>query len=205
MILFFRIFSLCLCIGFCFNISAQTTQAYIDDIHAYRTNYIQHFLAEEDSPLDSAGVKLLSFYEPDTEYRVIAKVKLKKKSKAFEMATSDGTSKLFKKYAVLDFTMKGNKVSIPVYQYLGRNMSLAYPDHLFLPFTDFTNGEGSYGGGRYIDLQVKDIKDGTIVVDFNKAYNPYCTYKSGYRCPVPPKENAIKMEIQAGEKAYAHD
>ena len=84
-------------------------------------------------------------------------------------------------------------------------MSVLHPEHLFLPFTDYTNGEETYGGGRYIDLTIKDIHNGMVTIDFNKSYNPYCTYKEGYRCPVPPKANAIKTEIKAGEKAYKHE
>lgn len=189
---------------FC-QLHAQDESDYVSEIRAYRDRYVSNFLTEQDSPLDSAGVKLLSFFAPDADYLVNATVKLRKRAKAFEMATSDGTSKVFREYAMLKFELKGTKVSIPVYQYLGRNMSVTHPDHLFLPFTDYTNGEETYGGGRYIDLNIKEIKDGKILIDFNKAYNPYCTYKEGYRCPVPPKENAIKMEIRAGEKAYHHE
>ena len=74
---------------------------------------------------------------------------------------------------------------------------------MFLPFTDKTSGEGSYGGGRYLDVLTTDEKqDGTIVLDFNKAYNPYCAYSDRYSCPLTPKENTLSVAIQAGVKAY---
>ena len=54
-----------------------------------------------------------------------------------------------------------------------------------------------------MDLKTTDIKDGTLVLDFNKAYNPYCAYKEGYSCPIPPDENHLKVAIPAGEMMFA--
>jgi uncharacterized protein len=80
----------------------------------------------------------------------------------------------------------------------------AYKSHLFLPFTDETSGAGSYEGGRYIDLSFEDIRNKKIVIDFNKAYNPYCAYVSGkYNCPIPPAENTLPVRVEAGERQYA--
>ncbi|WP_192347263.1 DUF1684 domain-containing protein [Algoriphagus sp. Y33] len=67
---------------------------------------------------------------------------------------------------------------------------------LFLPFTDQTNGGETYGGGRYMGLTIPT--GDTIELDFNKAYNPYCAYASGYACPIPPKENDLEVPIRAG-------
>ncbi len=78
-----------------------------------------------------------------------------------------------------------------------------FKDELFIPFTDLTSGESSYGGGRYIDINVNDIVGGSFELDFNKAYNPYCAYVTGkYNCPIPPKENNLSVAIQAGEKIF---
>jgi uncharacterized protein len=78
-----------------------------------------------------------------------------------------------------------------------------YKNYLFLPFTDATTGIETYESGRYIDLQINDIKNNEVLIDFNKAYNPYCAYVSGvYNCPVPPKENHLIVAILAGEKIY---
>jgi uncharacterized protein (DUF1684 family) len=73
---------------------------------------------------------------------------------------------------------------------------------LFLPFTDLTSGVESYGGGRYIDMEVQ--KGNTWTIDFNKGYNPYCAYNEKYSCPIPPAENDLKVEVKAGVKKY-HD
>lgn len=183
-------------------VSSIAQSTYFDEIMAYRNTYINNFLTEKDSPLDSSGVKLLDFFEPDSNYRVIAKVKLQKHQKTFEMATSDGTSKTFREYARLHFVVNNTKVILPVYQYLGRNMSVLHPEHLFLPFTDYTNGEETYGGGRYIDLKISDIVNDKVIIDFNHSYNPWCAYSDGYNCPIPPVENHLSIPVRAGEKMY---
>jgi len=74
-------------------------------------------------------------------------------------------------------------------------------ENLFLPFKDLTNGNKTYGGGRFIDLVIPKSK--TIVIDFNKAYNPYCAYSPKYSCPIVPKENYLTVPIKAGVKAYS--
>ena len=80
--------------------------------------------------------------------------------------------------------------------------SLDYANYLFLPFNDNTNGKTSYGGGRFIDLEIPEAGSKTIVIDFNKSYNPYCAYNHKYSCPIPPSENNLNVEISAGVKAY---
>jgi hypothetical protein len=85
-----------------------------------------------------------------------------------------------------------------VYQNLGLLKNPEYEDYLFLPFNDYTNGNETYGGGRYLDVRIP--KGNTMVLDFNKAYNPYCAYTYGYSCPVPPRGNSLETEINAGIK-----
>ena len=69
---------------------------------------------------------------------------------------------------------------------------------LWIPFADATNGDATYKAGRYVDL----IRTGdeSVVVDFNRAYNPTCVYNPEYACPLPPEENEIGAPIPAGEK-----
>ncbi|MCK5678470.1 MAG: DUF1684 domain-containing protein, partial [Flavobacteriaceae bacterium] len=89
---------------------------------------------------------------------------------------------------------------LEIYQNQKLILTTDYEDYLFLPFTDKTNGESTYGGGRYLDLKIPD--GDTTVIDFNKAYNPYCAYNHKYSCPIPPKANQLDVEINAGVKAY---
>jgi uncharacterized protein (DUF1684 family) len=71
---------------------------------------------------------------------------------------------------------------------------------LFCPFKDKTNGKQSYGAGRFLDFEEKDLEN--MVVDFNYAYNPYCAYNSNFSCPIPPLENHLEIAVMAGEKAW---
>jgi len=77
-----------------------------------------------------------------------------------------------------------------------------YRDYLFLPFKDATNGDSTYGGGRYIDIRMSEINNNTLTIDFNKAYNPYCAYSDGFNCPVPPLENHLEVALEAGERKF---
>ncbi|MDQ3206661.1 MAG: DUF1684 domain-containing protein [Pseudomonadota bacterium] len=72
---------------------------------------------------------------------------------------------------------------------------------LFVVFADATNGQGSYGAGRFLDAPTAD-SEGRVVLDFNRAYNPPCAFTPFATCPLPPVENRLAMAVQAGEKAY---
>jgi uncharacterized protein (DUF1684 family) len=74
----------------------------------------------------------------------------------------------------------------------------------FLPFRDATAGDETYELGRYLDPQERP--DGSLVIDFNYAYNPYCAYGEGWSCPIPPPENVVSVKVAAGERAFdRHD
>lgn len=72
---------------------------------------------------------------------------------------------------------------------------------LFLVFADRTNGHGSYGAGRFIDVPAPTAAGG-VVIDFNRAYNPPCAFTTYATCPLPPQENRLDLKVDAGEKAY---
>jgi uncharacterized protein (DUF1684 family) len=74
-------------------------------------------------------------------------------------------------------------------------------DRLFLIIADQTSGEESYGGGRFMYVNKPD-STGTIILDFNKAYNPPCVFTKYATCPLPPLQNYLKLRIEAGEKVY---
>lgn len=71
---------------------------------------------------------------------------------------------------------------------------------LFLIFADRTSGKHTYGAGRFLDTPPP--QDGSVVVDFNRAYNPPCAFNAYSTCPLPPPENRLDLEVTAGEKRY---
>lgn len=149
--------------------------------------------------------KKLKYYPINLTYRVQAKVKLTPGTEFFEMLTSDGKKKQYRQYAILSFQLEGKQLSLPIYQSKRLMRLPQYRNYLFVPFTDLTNGNATYGAGRYIDLRIASQPTNDIVIDFNKAYNPYCAYSPNYSCPVPPKANHLEVAIEAGEKKYKKD
>jgi uncharacterized protein (DUF1684 family) len=82
----------------------------------------------------------------------------------------------------------------------------AYGGGLFLPFRDVTNGEETYGGGRYLLDQAKGADlgatdDGRLVLDFNYAYHPSCAHDPRWTCPLAPIDSVVPMPVRAGEMA----
>lgn len=76
-------------------------------------------------------------------------------------------------------------------------------ERLWVPFRDGTSGKETYGAGRYLDLEGSQRRpDGRWVLDFNRAYNPFCAYSENYVCPFIPPENWLDVAIEAGEKSY---
>lgn len=178
-------------------------QSYSEQIAKHRESYKQDFVKDSYAPLKEKDLDDLHFYTADSNYKVEATVEILKNEKVFKMPTYDGTSKEFYRYAKISFNLNGESTKMTLYKSNALANNPAYKNLLFLPFTDQTNTKETYGGGRYIDLNVNDIKNKAIEIDFNKAHNPYCAYSDGYRCPVPPEENDLQLEIKAGEKLYS--
>jgi uncharacterized protein len=178
--------------------SGQTS--YKDSLQAYIKTYV-----ETHEVVKGENRKELRFYPVDSSYRITATFEKIKNVQWFEMPTSGRIKKVFKVYGTISFTLKDTSVKMNLYQSQGLMGSTEYSDYLFLPFTDGTTGVETYESGRYIDLKTTDIKNNLIVVDFNKAYNPYCAYVSGvYNCPIPPLENHLAVAVLAGEKSYGN-
>jgi len=177
-------------------------QSYAEQIAKHRESYKEDFIKDNHSPLKKDDLQNLHFYEADSTYNVLAEVELLKNEKVFKMPTFNGSSSDYYRYAHINFVLNGKAIQMTLYRSVSLSTNPVYKDHLFLPFTDETNNKETYGGGRYIDLDAKAILNNHIEIDFNKAYNPYCAYSDGYRCPVPPEENDLQLTIKAGEKLY---
>jgi uncharacterized protein (DUF1684 family) len=174
-------------------------------IAEYRKGYMDDFLKDTHSPLKKDDLQFLRFYNADSTYRVIATAEVLMNQAAFVMPVFTGTGREYERYATIKFNIKGKPMQLVLYKSLALSKNPLYSDYLFLPFTDDTNGTTTYGGGRYIDLRTGDIKNGSIVIDFNKAYNPYCAFSAGYACPKPPDENRLNTAVEAGEKLFGKE
>lgn len=177
-------------------------KTYTAQILEHRRHYKQEFLEDGRSPLTAADTGYLRFYRPDERYRVKAKLTLTPDAKPFDIPTVSGKSKRYRQYGWLSFKINDTAVKLQVLQSLKLMEEPRDSDHLFVPFTDGTTYVETYGGGRYLDLSQKDVENGFIELDFNKCYNPWCAYASGYSCPIPPPENRMPVAIKAGEMNY---
>ena len=171
----------------------------LDSNISFRREMNRDYSDSLKSPLTKEDLKIfieLPFFEIDTGFYIIARFEKSKSTKPFEMKTSTSRKPIYKEYGIIYFEINKKKFSLKIYQNQKLKEIEKYKDYLFLPFTDNSNGTETYGGGRYLDLKIP--QDSTIVLDFNKAYNPYCAYNHGYSCPVPPKENYLDIKIEAG-------
>ncbi|HEX8268864.1 MAG TPA: DUF1684 domain-containing protein [Flavobacterium sp.] len=172
-------------------------------VAAFQNELNSQYADTKKSPLMASDLKTfkhLDFFPADSAFFVTAKLVKAKKQKPFKMKTSTDRLPMYVKYGTLYFELQGKKCELNLYQNAELIKKPGFDDYLFLPFSDLTNGKESYIGGRYID--VRSPKGDTIVIDFNKAYNPYCAYNHAYSCPIVPLENDLPVEVRAGVKAF---
>lgn len=163
---------------------------------------LNNFYADpEKSPLlieDLHTFKSLDFFKSNKKYFVKASFKRTPDEKPFEMPTSTERKPLYVKYGEVHFIIDGKNLKLNVFQNVEMSQMPLYKNSLFLPFTDLTSGNTTYGGGRYLDLTIPETE--VMYIDFNMAYNPYCAYNYKYSCPIPPPQNDLQIEINAGVK-----
>ena len=168
------------------------------DIQLYQTKLAEEYTNPETTPLvdeERANFKGITFFPIDSKYTVKAKFTEIENGRVIPFPTSAKKIKNYKEYGTVTFMLDNQEQTLTIYQ--SSPIIEKYEDSLFLPFMDETNGVTSYGGGRYLDLSTKGIGN-EIILDFNQAYNPYCAYSKHYNCPIPPSNNVLDVEINAG-------
>ncbi len=133
----------------------------------------------------------LEYYEPDPALVFDLEVEPGHGDEV-RVQTSDGQERVYHRAGTARFSVNGVEVASTLYD-TGHS-------GYFIPFRDATSGKTTYGAGRYLDIEPND--DGTVTIDFNLAYNPYCAYNEAYSCPLPPVENWLSVPIAAGEKDF---
>jgi len=170
------------------------------DLTPFQREINDFFKDASVSPLKKRDLKNfrgLDFFAYDSIYLVTAKLTKTPKEKPFMMLTTTDMMVEYIKYGTISFELLSNQYSLDIYKNLEDPNER---DNLFLPFLDDTNGNESYGGGRYINLDIPQVDN--LIIDFNSAFNPYCVYDEKYSCPIVPRENYIPLEIKAGVKNF---
>lgn len=185
------------------NIITQNTPDAIADILEFQSELNEEYKDPKTSPLynkDRKNFTGLNFFKPDTTFRVVAKFVRTPDALPFLMPTTTDRKSTEIVYGIAYFQLKGKEYQLEVYQNPDLTAQEEFVDYLFLPFSDASNGKETYIGGRYIDLKIPSSD--SVLIDFNKAYNPYCAYNKKYSCPIVPKINTINIPILAGVKAF---
>lgn len=174
---------------------------YIDEARAARAAKDASFLQDADSPVPAdkrSAILPLAYFPIDPDFAVPARFEEAPAGKrpVLEMETSTHQPRRMERIGVLFFTLRGQQLRLGAFVEAGEK-----EDRLFVPFADLTSGKETYPGGRY--LEIPRSPTGIYLVDFNRAFNPYCYYNPTYDCPYPPKENRLPVAITAGEKIRA--
>ena len=175
---------------------AESEGDYVTQIQAERAAKDDSFSKQPDEPVPSSKVKEfvpLKYLPPDPEYVVPASLNPAKERIEIEMLTSQGKARKHQRVGVLEFTLKGQPLTLGAFVEAGAGL-----ERLFVPFSDMTSGTETYAAGRYLELD--RTSSGVYTIDFNKAYNPYCFYNPTYDCPYPPRESRLPLPIRAGER-----
>lgn len=187
-----------------FSFSCREEKRYQDvNLTEYQRQVNNYFKDASVSPLKPKDLKIfqgLDFFEFDSIYVVKAKIEETKESLPFKMKTTTDIPADVRKYADLFFQISDKEFELSVYENLEYEGVEGYENYLFLPFLDETNENETYGGGRYLDLFLNGTD--SIIIDFNKAYNPKCVYDENFSCPIVPRKNFLNTRIEAGVKNF---
>jgi uncharacterized protein (DUF1684 family) len=165
------------------------------DVAKIRSDKDENFRSSEESPIkDKAAFKGLNYYPFNKEYIVDFVLEKAEKAESVELKMTDGTTEKLIFFGFIKVDFKSFTLKLKLYQHEDGNF--------FLPFKDKTAPTETYGGGRFLDLPLTNVKNNRLRVDFNLAYNPYCAYNEDFACPIPPAENTLPIRIEAGEKLF---
>lgn len=170
-------------------------------LEAFRKQKNKFFMENIDSPIlpeEKENFAGLNYYPVDLTFRVVARLVPDANAGIFRVQTTTGEHKEYTRAGRLEFELHGQRLSLTAF--LPPAEEAMHGGRLFVPFRDKTSGKETYGAGRYLDLNKKASND--YVLDFNRAYNPFCAYSPYYSCPLPPGENNMPLEISAGEKLF---
>ncbi len=166
----------------------------MSELENFRKEKDVFFLTSDQSPLlaeQRRGFGGLRYYPENPSLRLELHLERIEKPAQVTLATSTGDEREYWQVGQIRFAVEGQEATLQVYE---DNYGF------FLPFTDATAPDETYGAGRY--LEPHEIRHNILFVDFNLAYNPYCAYNERWSCPLPPAVNRLQVRIEAGEKKF---
>jgi uncharacterized protein len=176
--------------------SPQKVSQYTDQTNKERREKDNFFKTGAESPIeDKARFVGLNYFAPNLAYSLMASVvrNTDTTNREVKIPMTDGSFETYEKFGYAEFELNGQPQKLTIYLLDGLFMVL---------FKDQTAPQETYGGGRYLDIPASELRDDKLPFDFNKAYNPYCTYNNNFACPLPPKENTLATRVESGEKNF---
>ncbi|MFB6095134.1 MAG: DUF1684 domain-containing protein [Halodesulfurarchaeum sp.] len=177
---------------------------YAEHVQDQRRQKEQYFAESPRSPIPPAQQEDfpgLEYYPVDEDLRFELPLDEHDEKESLVVETTTGNEREYLRWGEFNFEVDGTTLTLQAYK------GDPDEDRLWVPFRDETNGEETYGAGRYLDLEPDHhrVEDDGWVLDFNQAYNPTCAYNEAYECPLIPTENWLDVRIEAGEKDYPGD
>ena len=170
------------------------------ELKEHREEKDRFFKESPDSPIPQehrSDFEGLEYYPLDIKYRFEVELEEYDDKSTVQVQVSSGGEREYIQWGEFRLEIDGEEQILHAYK------REASEKGFFVPFRDATSGEETYGPGRYLDLDEDNrISDKKWVIDFNKAYNPWCAYSDAYSCPLAPPDNWLDVSIKAGEKIY---
>ena len=164
------------------------------EVELFRAEKDKFFGKDPHSPLtpdQKRHFRGLQYFPENPALRLAVTVEEYAQKEVVSMQTSTGALRTYNRYGRFKFSVEGQEAELTIYS----------GEHgFFLPFTDALADIETYGAGRY--LEPEPLGKGKFLVNFNYAYNPFCAYNENFSCPIPPRENRLKVAIRAGEKIF---
>ena len=177
---------------------AETDAGYAAQVRQARAQKDAAFRTAATSPIpvaQRAAFGGLRYFKPAAAYRVVARLTRAAALAPLPLALTGGAADAYVRWGTAEFELGGQPQKLTLLQKAGDKQ-------LFVPFTDPTNGQQTYGAGRFLDVPLPPAEASEIELDFNQTYNPYCAYNHDFSCPRPPAENRLTVPVAAGEQAY---
>ena len=196
---FFCLFLLCGKSGLLLSQEENSIERRDEKLKIFREKRDRFFKEDPGSPLkesDRKKFKGLIYYPIDLQYAMIGAIEkypTEPKPLYITLPTNKEVGRKYVKYGRFKFKWEGKEYTLQIYRPLGGG-------ELFLPFKDKTSGTETYLKGRY--LYIEPMPEGKVLIDLNRAYNPFCQFNEKYTCPFALEENWLDIAIRAGEKRF---
>jgi uncharacterized protein (DUF1684 family) len=180
-------------------VGASEIRTEITEFRKQRDDFFKNHPRSPLKEVDKLKFGNLYYYPVDLHYRFVGKIEryvldIRDPQYYATFLTNKGTKKRYIRYGQFQLSLNGKEYVLQLYKSI-------LSDTLFIPFKDKTNGKETYSGGRYLDAEIS-VPEYAATIDFNMAYNPSCAYNENFVCALPPEENILNIEIQAGEKKF---